>query len=83
MDILSREENGNESDFTFVFGADHAISLESAKVAVAAQTEIVLGPLEHAGLVEDAASHNDRFAHNCRLVFGFALESLHQPERLT
>lgn len=62
---------------TFVFSADHAVTFESAQVAVAAQAEIVLGPLKHAGFIEDSTGHNDRFTDDGCLIFRFTFESLH------
>lgn len=69
---------------TFFVAANHGVPLESAEIPVRAQSEVVLGPLQDAGLVDNPAGQRDPRADDRRLILGLHRELLfaHLPGRV-
>ena len=61
---------------TFFIAANHGVPLESTEIPVRAEPEIVLGPLQDPGLVDNPAGQRHPRPDDGRLILGLHRELL-------
>lgn len=74
--VLQSDAGYLQRKVALLVAADHGVAGKADERPVGAQAEAVLGPLQRAGLVDDSARQQNRFADDRRFVCWLDIEAL-------